>query len=532
VIRPLPSLRADAPDAWRRAFVAALAVATLFRAWLSWTLPFTGDEAYFYFWGKNPDWGFYDHPPMVGWWLGALAAVSEHPAVLRLPALLVPVGVALGTRALLAPWGATVSYGAATLVALSPLNAVNVAITTDIPLMAFAFLAMVAYLRALRTGRSSDYLLAGLMLAGALMSKYFAGLLALAIGGHRLVSRAPGRWRGFALLVAGSLPAAAIQVAWNAANCWPNVMFNLINRHDGGTGPSWRTPLLYAATLAYLLGVPVLWGLLRGRRGADALGGAAGRVRDAALAWMSALPFGLFAALSIVKTIGLHWLAAFVAPATWLYALREGARGPQAAADRLRTAIGVALAIAVVHWVAIAVLVALPTERFARWRSYPGLVLTVHADELLAKLEPWRAGHAWATDGYSPSVTLSFADRARRDNRADRIIVFGPASSHARHDDILTDFRALAGRDLLLILKNGPPEPGRWEPYFDRVEHHRVEVRGARFHLVRGVGFRYERYRDEVLEAIRSRWYAVPAWLPAGPCYFCDRYFPDRACHR
>ena len=32
----------------------------------------------------------------------------------------------------------------ATLVALSPLNAVNVAITTDIPLMAFAFLAMVA----------------------------------------------------------------------------------------------------------------------------------------------------------------------------------------------------------------------------------------------------------------------------------------------------------------------------------------------------------------------------------------------------
>ena len=56
--------------------------------------------------------------------------------------------------------------------------------------------------------------------------------------------------------------------------------------------------------------------------------------------------------------------------------------------------------------------------------------------------------------------------------------------------------------------------------------------RGAHFHLVRGVGFRYERYRDEVLEAVRSRWYAVPAWLPAGPCYFCDRYFPDRACHR
>ena len=529
---PFLRLHADDPADWRRAFVTTLVLATVFRGWLSWALPFTGDEAYFYFWGKNPDWGFYDHPPMVGWWLGALAAISEHPAVLRLPALLVPVGIALATRALLARWGPTVSYGAATLVALSPLNAVNVAITTDVPLMAFAFLAMVAYLRALRTGRGTDYLLAGLMLGGALMSKYFAGLLALAIGGHRLASRAPGRWRGFALLVAGSLPAAAVQIAWNAEHCWPNLMFNLINRHDADAGPSWRTPLLYAASLAYLLGVPVLWGLLRGLGQRDASGGAPGRERDAALVWMTALPYGLFAALSVVKTVGLHWLASFVAPATWLFALQAGAAGPQLAARRLRIAVRLAFAVALVHWVAIAVLAALPTERFARWRSYPGLVMTVHADELLARLEPWRVGHVWATDGYSPSVTLGFADRARRDNRSDRIVVFGPGSSHARHDDILTDFRALDGRDLLLILKNGPPAPGRWEPYFERIEHHVVEVRGARFHLVRGVGLRYERYRDDVLEGVRARWYAVPRWLPAGPCYFCDRYFPERACHR
>ena len=34
-------------------------------------LPITGDEAYFILWGKHPDYGFYDHPPMVGWWLTA-----------------------------------------------------------------------------------------------------------------------------------------------------------------------------------------------------------------------------------------------------------------------------------------------------------------------------------------------------------------------------------------------------------------------------------------------------------------------------
>ncbi|MFM1987760.1 MAG: hypothetical protein RJA99_717 [Pseudomonadota bacterium] len=524
------SLREDAPDAWSRAFAAALVVATAFRIWLSFALPFTGDEAYFWYWGKNPDWGFYDHPPMIGWWMAALSGLSDAPAVQRLPALLGPIVIALATRALLAPMGPTVACGAATLIVLAPLNAVNVAVTTDAPLMVFAFLAMVAYLRALRTGRPIDHLFAGLLLGGALLSKYFAGLLALALGGHRLVSRAPGRGPGLALLVAGTLPAAALMIAWNQANCWPNVMFNLVNRH-GNAGFEWWRPLLYVVTLAYVLGVPVLAWLLGDRPRSAAATEPAGRVRDAALAWMTALPFGLFAVLSLAKPIGLHWLACFVAPATWLFALRAGERGPAEAARRLRIAIRVAAAVAVVHWIAVIVLAALPTETFARWRSYPGLVLTKHGDELLAKLEPWRAD-LWAMEGYSPAVTLGHQDRVRRTSRDnDRILVFGPGSSHARHDDILTDWRAAAGRDVLIVLR-APPQPGEFDRFFERIERHEVVVRGATFHLVRGIGFRYEPYRDEVLDAVRARWYAVPTWLPTGPCYFCDRYFPDRACHR
>jgi hypothetical protein len=523
------SLREDAPEAWSRVFVVALVVATAFRVWLSFALPFTGDEAYFWYWGKNPDWGFYDHPPMIGWWMGALSWLSDAPAVQRLPALLGPILIAVLTRALLAPLGATVSYGAATLLVLAPLNAVNVAVTTDAPLMVFTFLAMAAYLRALRTGRSVDYLLAGLLLGGALLSKYFAGMFALAVGGHRLVSRAPGRWRGFLLLVAGSLPAAALMIAWNQAHCWPNVMFNLVNRH-GDAGFSWWRPPMYAASLAYVIGVPVLAWLLRDRPRAASAPEPSGRVRDAALAWMAGLPFGLFALMSLAKPVGLHWLASFVAPATWLFAVRAGERGPAEAARRLRIAIRVAAAVAVVHWAVVIVLAALPTETFTRWRSYPGLVLTKHGDELLAKLEPFR-GDLWAMEGYSPSVTLGYQDRARRTSRDnDRILVFGPGSSHARHDDMLTDWRAAAGRNVLIILRAAPSS--EFDRYFDRVERHEVTVRGATFHLVRGIGFRYEPYRDEVLEAVRARWYAVPAWLPLGPCYFCDRYFPDRACHR
>ena len=74
-----------------RALLAVALITSLFRLWFAWRLPITGDEAYFFYWGINPDWGFYDHPPMVGWWLAALSALSHEPFWLRLPALLLPL---------------------------------------------------------------------------------------------------------------------------------------------------------------------------------------------------------------------------------------------------------------------------------------------------------------------------------------------------------------------------------------------------------------------------------------------------------
>ena len=60
-----------------RLFAALLVLTLVFRFWLAAAFPITGDEAYFIWWGWMPDWGFYDHPPMIGWWLAALSLVSK-----------------------------------------------------------------------------------------------------------------------------------------------------------------------------------------------------------------------------------------------------------------------------------------------------------------------------------------------------------------------------------------------------------------------------------------------------------------------
>ena len=75
----------------RQWLLFALAATLLFRVWLSAAAPVTADEAYFILWGRSPALGYYDHPPMVGWWLAPLVAISDAAWVVRLPALLLPL---------------------------------------------------------------------------------------------------------------------------------------------------------------------------------------------------------------------------------------------------------------------------------------------------------------------------------------------------------------------------------------------------------------------------------------------------------
>src|SRR5262249_32779761 len=93
--RPLKSSGSYGPatllvDNPRRALLAAGALILAFRLWLSAAVPFTGDEAYFTYWGVYPDFGYYDHPPMIGWLLYLLLKVSHATWALRLPVTLLP----------------------------------------------------------------------------------------------------------------------------------------------------------------------------------------------------------------------------------------------------------------------------------------------------------------------------------------------------------------------------------------------------------------------------------------------------------
>ncbi len=203
-------------DSVRRRVVVLAALILAFRVWLSAALPFTGDEAYFAYWGVWPALGFYDHPPMVGWWLALLVRLSAEPWMLRLPSTLLPFVLAAGVWLSLRRRDEERALLAALALLLLPVSVWNVLVTTDVPLVFFSFLSALAFRRALERRSAAWHALAGVLLGCAFLSKYFAVLLGLAyIAWVLVLPRTERDWRGLALTVSCAVPFGLLNAYWN-----------------------------------------------------------------------------------------------------------------------------------------------------------------------------------------------------------------------------------------------------------------------------------------------------------------------------
>lgn len=475
------------------------------RAWIAATFPITGDEAFFYWWGVYPDWGYYDHPPMVGWLIGLMRWLGGDATwVIRVPAVLLPLLLGGALWWALKPLDRERAAWAVLLFWLAPFNWLNTMVTTDTPLIFWSVLSVAALLRAEQRSALDGkawglYALSGLFLGCAFLSKYFSVVLGLTYGVYFLLFRRQ-RWLAFVLMVLCALPGPAINLAYNMSHGWANIMFNVYNRNEGANF-EWRKPLMYLAMMAYLLTPAVLWMLWR-ERGALR----AGCKRHALLACLVLVPLAFFALLSLKKVVGLHWVMSFYPFGFALLALAL----PR---DRLQAA---ARGMAVFCGLHLLVLAGLYTTQLQDWKGfklYPEIVQSYKTREVLDQMRA--PGVVLMANSYSPAAIYGYTLR-------DYVPVFGPGDFHARQDDMLVDFSVYQGKTVR-VLHLDPPQLEDFKPYFDSVELLRFSQDGASFYAVEGRGFNYEAYRKGVLWSAYRKFYNIPQWLPMTGCPFCER---------
>lgn len=469
-------------------------------------LPITGDEAYFILWGKHPDYGFYDHTPMVGWWLTALLQVSDAPVWLRTPTIFGTTLIGWVIYKLVLPRGKTNAVIAAGLYWLAPVHLMAPLIATDTPLIIFAFFSGVCFYKAQRHDSMAWYLLAGVLLGAAFFSKFFAGLLGFAYVAYLVlfVRRGFRPYLGILVILIGVAPFIALNLLWNYNHCWDNYLFNLQNRtSDFAVSP--MKPLQYALLLLYLVTPPVIFYLAR--RPGEVLS----VLRKGGLGLFMALfliPVALFVPLSFGKNVGLHWLLSF-------YPFLFVALAMLLHFGQLRVCFYFTWGFSLLHILAFSVVWYLTPGMFKHQdKLYQTLVFGMYTKELLKAVEPYRYDFPLATPSYAQSAILDY-------HSGRHVLVFGPGSYHARQDDMLTDYSNLNKKGIAIL--SYKDDVKQYAQYFDNFTHIVIPFKGAQFHLGVGIGFKYDVYRQQVIEPVKQMYYRIPTWLPRGECYMDSR---------
>jgi len=349
----------------RRPFILVLmglAALVAFRLAFAAVIPLTEDEAYYRLWAMHPQFGYYDHPPMVAWWLAlGIRLAGDTPLGARLVPIIASAvaGLLIYDIAQLAGLSSRTAgravawYNAAPLVGFGAMLILPDSATT-----LFWCLTLWAILKSERTGRGGWWVVAGAAAGCAALSKYSALFLGPGVLWWLLSSvegrrKLQGPWPWLALVIAGGL--FMTNVAWNAGHHW--ITFA---KQFGRVAPHGFKPLgpLSFLIVLVLLSNPLMTPFLaRGLRPYLRFGGAkAAEARPAQgldLVFISAVPFFAYLCFhSLHAEVEAHWPAPLYPTLAILAA--GGADGPLGRGlKRLATAapiVGFALStLALVH---------------------------------------------------------------------------------------------------------------------------------------------------------------------------------------
>lgn len=204
---------------------------TIIRLWVAAYSPISPDEAYYWLWSKHLDYSFYDHPPMVALWIkGGCWLVGKTFLGVRFFA---PFAALLGSVFI---FFATLDFSHESLnkeknaiIAVLLLNATlaigigSVTMTPDTPLLFFICVFLWGCGRLIASKHTGWWLFIGASAGCALLSKYTAILMIIALGiwcfitsEGRLYLYSKMMWLGGLITCLFFLPV----IIWNAHHQW------------------------------------------------------------------------------------------------------------------------------------------------------------------------------------------------------------------------------------------------------------------------------------------------------------------------
>lgn len=184
------------------------------------------DEAYYWIYSRFPEWGYFDHPPMVALLIGAGYSIFANELGVRLFIVLLNTATIFIIEELTAKKNPLLFYAIAVSVGIAHLG--GMIAVPDIPLLFFTAAFFWIYQRFVQQMNWRHTVLLGICMALMLYSKYHAVLIILFTLGSN--------WKLFKkyqLYLAGSVALLLFipHLVWQYNNDWPSVYYHLFERN-------------------------------------------------------------------------------------------------------------------------------------------------------------------------------------------------------------------------------------------------------------------------------------------------------------
>jgi 4-amino-4-deoxy-L-arabinose transferase-like glycosyltransferase len=332
-------------------FLAAITCARLI---LAAVIPLTEDEAYYRLWASSLQFGYYDHPPMIAWWIRAgMTLAGDRPLGVRLLPALSSGLTGLLVFDLAQRLGGSVKAAERAAIWLNAtflIGAGGFLATPDAASTPFWVLTVWALTRSQRGHPARWWLAAGAFAGLAAISKYSAlflgpGVLIWLALRPRGLRQLLTPWPWLAGLIAAAI--FATNVEWNATHHWASFAKQFGRVAPGRLAPQFLLELIAGQIL--LLNPPIAWFAARGlwdwrKRAAS----------DLTLIVATSAPFALYlVAHSLHDRVQAHWPAPLypgLAICAALAAETVPVRGVQAVLKRLAAPLGLGFsALAMLH---------------------------------------------------------------------------------------------------------------------------------------------------------------------------------------
>jgi undecaprenyl-diphosphatase len=226
----------------RQNTIILVGILTLWRLYLSAELQLHPDEAYYWLWSRNLDIGYFDHSPLVAYfiWLTTLFSASEFWIRLSGTVVSLILSYLIWQLSMQFFGSLRVAAGSVMLFNVYPLTMLGlIVITPDIPAFLFWSLSVYIFWQIMQSQRTWLWYVLGLTFGLALLSKYTTFLLAPCLLLY-LVFTDDRRWLKtyypYIALFIGFICFAPV-VYWNSQHNWISFSFQL-NHGLGGQGYS------------------------------------------------------------------------------------------------------------------------------------------------------------------------------------------------------------------------------------------------------------------------------------------------------